>query len=258
MISLNPRLKEPAERTRLSESFLGATPFQHLLIDDVFDDHVLEAVVADFAKVRHNTAYDDATTRKKHTCDDWQRFPPATFEFISYLNCGAFVSFVAGITGISALTSDPFLLGGGMHETLPGGYLKMHTDFNFHQQLHLDRRINVILFLNRDWQPSWGGELLLSNVDMSQVVAIEPLFNRLVVFNTNDFSFHGQPDPHKFPEGNSRKSIAMYYYANGRPPHEIISQKIGTTYKARHTGDVPLSTRLKEAARLLAGSKRAR
>lgn len=258
MSALHLRLQDPEERQRLLSAYLDAKPFQHVVIDDVFAPEQLDRVVADFATASHNTAYDDKTTQRKFTCDDWMRFPPATFDFVSYLNCGAFVSFMADVTGIPELTSDPYLMGGGMHETKPGGFLKMHTDFNFHKRLKLDRRINAIIFLNRDWQPSWGGELVLADPQMGSQVAVAPVFNRMVVFNTNDHSFHGQPDPHTFPEDNSRKSIAMYYYANGRPAHEITSQKIGTTYKARHAGDLPLLERFKEAARLLAGSKRAR
>lgn len=258
MISLHPRLYEKDELERLAQSFKDASPFQHVVIDNVFSDDILDAVLADYNGLRHNTEYGDSTTQGKYTCDDWDKFPPATFELISYLNAGPFVSFLAKVTGIPSLTSDPYLLGGGIHETLPGGYLKMHTDFNFHKLLQLDRRVNAILFLNRDWHPSWGGELLLSDTAMAKTLTVAPIFNRLVIFNTNDHSFHGHPDPHKFPEGNSRKSIAMYYYANGRPAHEIISQKIGTTYKARHSGDLPLIERLKEVGRLFVGSKRVR
>lgn len=258
MITLLSPLASASERTALAQTFSAATPFQHVVIDNVFPESVLDSVIEDFSRVRHNTIYNEATTLRKHTCDEWSRFPPATFEMISYLNCGDFVSFLSDVTGIKGLVSDPFLMGGGLHETMPGGFLKMHIDFNYHRRLELDRRINVILFLNREWQPAWGGELVLADPQMKTQVPVAPIFNRMVIFNTNDFSFHGQPDPHGFPEGNSRKSIAMYYYSNGRPAHETTSAKIGTTYKARHTGDLPLRERLKEAARLLAGSKRAR
>lgn len=255
MIALNPQFTALSERSKFSQSYLNAKPFQHVVIDNLFAPEVLDSVIADFERVRHNKSYGDSMTQKKHTCDDWNRFPPSTFEMVSFLNSGPFITFLREITGIASLTSDPFLLGGGLHETMPGGYLKMHTDFNFHKQIELDRRVNAILFLNRDWHPTWGGELILTDTQMTQTVSVPPLFNRLVIFNTNDHSFHGQPDPHNFPEGNSRKSIAMYYYSNGRPTHEISSQKIGTTYKARYSGDLPFMERLKEAARLLMGSK---
>jgi Rps23 Pro-64 3,4-dihydroxylase Tpa1-like proline 4-hydroxylase len=168
------------------------------------------------------------------------------------------VKFLVAVTGIEELTSDPYLFGGGMHETFPGGFLKMHTDFNFHRTLKLDRRINVLLFLNEDWRPEWKGELLLAGRNLKNPVSIEPLINRMVIFNTNDHSYHGQPDPNCFPAGNSRKSIAMYYYSPDRPDGEIDSRKFGTTWRARHAGDLPWRARLRELRSRLMGHKRAK
>jgi hypothetical protein len=228
------------------------------VLDDVFDAELLRKIAAEYAQVRHNGSYNDPTTQLKFSCDDWNLMPPHTWEFISYLNCGSFLKFLVGITGMQDLTSDPYLHGGGMHETFPGGFLKMHTDFNFHKLLKLDRRINAILFLNEGWQPEWKGQLVLAPPNMQNPVLVPPLFNRMVIFNTNDHSFHGQPDPHSFPEGNSRKSIAMYYYSNGRPEEEITSRKIGTSYRARYAGDFSLSERIRDSLRTLLGRKRAK
>lgn len=254
-IKLNYSLKSEEVKKNLREQYLNAIPFQHLVIDNVFDSQLIKKVIDDFTIAQHNTKFDDGTTKSKFTCDSWDLFPEATYTLISYLNSAPFISFLSEITDIPGLTSDPYLLGAGMHETMPGGYLKMHTDFNFHPRLMLDRRINALLYLNDGWDVSWGGELLLANADMSNIKKVSPLNNRLVIFNTNDYSFHGQPDPHNFPLGNSRKSIAMYYYSAGRPKSEISYQKIGSTYKARHGSDLPFLERIKEAGRLLFGTK---
>lgn len=256
MIHMDAKLFEPDYRAELKQSFLAASPFQHLVLDEVFDPSLLREVASEFAHVRHNGRYFDPTTQLKFSCDDWALLPPRTAELVAFLNCGIFVKFLADITGMSSLVSDPYLHGGGMHETFPGGFLKMHTDFNYHKVLKLDRRINAILFLNEDWQPEWKGELMLAKPDLKNATSVAPLFNRLVVFNTNDHSFHGQPDPNKFPEGNSRKSIAMYYYSNGRPEHEITSRKIGTSYRLRHFGDFPITERIRDIGRTLLGRKK--
>ena len=256
MLSFNPEYVTAEAKAALKEKFLTGKPFQSVIIDGFFDPEPLRCVLGEFAEVRHNTSYGDATTQRKFTCDDWALFPPRIYELISVLNSGPFVSWLSDITGITGLTSDPYLHGGGIHETTVGGFLKMHTDFNFHKILRLDRRINVILFLNEGWQPDWGGELVLSDKSFTEVVKVPPVFNRMVIFNTNDHSFHGQPDPHTFPEGNSRKSVAMYYYSNGRPAHEINSHKIGTSYKVRYAGDFPLKDRLRDVVRTLLGRKR--
>jgi len=256
MISITERYRDPAVVAALREKYLAAQPFQHVILDGVFPDEQLRTVIADFAQVKHNGKYFDDTTQLKFSCDQWELFPHSTLEAITFLNCGTFVNFLAELTGIGTLTSDPYLHGGGMHETFPGGFLKMHTDFNFHKILRLDRRINAIVYLNEGWQPDWGGHLVLANRAMSTQISVEPVFNRMVVFNTNDHSFHGQPDPLKFPRGGSRKSLAMYYYSKGRPENEITSHKIGTSYRARYSGDFPLSARLREKARLWLGRKR--
>jgi Rps23 Pro-64 3,4-dihydroxylase Tpa1-like proline 4-hydroxylase len=256
MISIAEPYTDPQTLAALKQKYLSAQPFQHLVLDNVFSDEVLRRVVADFATVRHNGRYFDDTTQHKFSCDKWDLFPPATYEMISFLNCGTFVRFIVDVTDIQTLTSDPYLHGGGLHETFPGGFLKMHTDFNFHKILRLDRRINAILYLNEGWEPSWSGQLVLANKAMTTQISVEPKFNRLVIFNTNDHSFHGQPDPLTFPKGNSRKSIAMYYYSKGRPENEITSHKIGTSYRVRYGGDFPLRARLKEKARLWLGRKR--
>jgi len=256
MIMLNSKILHPSSLSELRERFLSAAPFQHLIVDGLFPSDLLQVVVEEFQLIRHNTKYHDRTTQEKYTCDEWDLFPPRIAELIAYLNSGSFMRFLVAVTGIHELTCDPYLHGGGVHETLPGGFLKMHTDFNYHKVLKLDRRINVLLFLNVGWEPSWGGELLLSDRTMQSPLRIAPLFNRFVLFNTNDHSFHGQPDPHTFPEGNSRKSIAMYYYSNGRPENEISSHKIGTSYRARYGGDFPMSERIREKLRTWLGGKR--
>jgi len=258
MIRLNPRYLEKSVQAGLRSQFLQATPFQHVVLDDAFDLELLRAVAAEYPQARHNAHFMNETTRLKFSCDDWESFPPRTGELVAFLNCGTFMKFLAAVTGIEDLTSDPYLFGGGMHETFPGGFLKMHTDFNFHRTLKLDRRINALLYLNEGWQREWKGELLLAGPGMKNPVSVEPVINRMVIFNTNDHSFHGQPDPNCFPEGNSRKSIAMYYYSQGRPGSEIKSRKFGTTWRARHAGDIPWRVRLRELRARLRGDKRAK
>lgn len=117
------------------------------------------------------------------------------------------------MTGIEGLIQDPYLFGGGIHSVGAGGFLKIHADFNWHHKLNLYRRLNLLLYLNSDWQETWGGALELWDVDMASCrVSIPPLINRMVIFNTSDMSFHGHPDPLMCPENRMRNSIALYYY----------------------------------------------
>ena len=123
------------------------------------------------------------------------------------------------VSGIKEkLVADPDFFGGGVHKCFKGGYLKVHTDYHKHPTTHLDRRINVLVYLNKNWTESYGGHLELfdkNNLKESKK-KILPIFNRFVAFSTNDISYHGHPDPLNCPDENQRYSIATWYYTNGR------------------------------------------
>ena len=102
----------------------------------------------------------------------------------------------------------------------------MHADFNRYERFGLDRRVNVFLFLNADWDESWGGALELWPRDMSACEQkTQPVFNRLAIFRTTDFSYHGYADPIRSPY--PRRSVSMYYYTNGRPDNEKVDPAEG-------------------------------
>jgi Rps23 Pro-64 3,4-dihydroxylase Tpa1-like proline 4-hydroxylase len=111
--------------------------------------------------------------------------------------------------------------------------MQVHTDFNTNYHLNLERRVNLFVYLNRDWEDGYGGELQLWDDNMTRCERhILPLFNRLVVFSTTNISYHGHPDPLMAPDDRSRLSIAQYYYTNGRPASEQ-AQEHTTVFRAR-------------------------
>ncbi|WP_162625617.1 2OG-Fe(II) oxygenase, partial [Mycolicibacterium llatzerense] len=115
-----------------------------------------------------------------------------------------------------------------------GGFLKVHADFNRHHRLNLDRRLNGLLYLNKDWEESWGGHIQLWDRDMQHCVQKSlPIFNRFLLFATTDFSYHGHPDPLTCPPHRARRSMALYYYTNGRPDEERSSSEHSTLFRAR-------------------------
>jgi len=173
----------------------------------------------------------------------------ATMLLLHQLNSSTFLNFLESLTGIQGIIPDPHFNGGGLHQIERGGYLKIHVDFNRHKRLKLDRRLNLLLYLNRDWQEEYGGHLELWDRDMNRChQRILPIFNRCVIFNTNDFSYHGHPDPITCPEGMTRKSLALYYYSNGRPADELQDsggkEAHSTIFRAR-TADEDISTEAK-------------
>jgi 2OG-Fe(II) oxygenase superfamily len=252
------QLLELADRKR--EGYAAATPYPHTVIDDFLSESVLDEVLAEFPKPGEAEwfAFDSPTERKLATKDD-SAMGPATQRLLAALNSGTFIDFLERLTGIEGLVPDPHFVGGGLHQIERGGHLKVHADFNHHPRTGLERRLNVLVYLNRDWQDAHGGAFELWNRDMTRCEEkAMPYFNRCVVFSTTSTSYHGHPEPLNCPEGETRKSIALYYYSKDRPAEEKTDAH-NTLFQARPGEEIPaspptdptrpLSDRLKAAAR---------
>jgi len=213
-------------------------PFPHIGIDDFFDDNIIRNLVSDYPgefDASWNRTFLDAGTyeEQKLGLDRLEDFPPSIQHFVNALNSRLFVEFLERLTGIDGLIPDPHLVGGGLHMIPRGGRLAVHADFNIHKKLRLDRRLNLLLYLNYDWKSEWGGALELWDKDVRvKEKAYLPIANRVVVFTTTDTAYHGHPDPLTSPKGRYRRSIALYYYTNGRPEDEK-SESHTTIFKMR-------------------------
>jgi len=210
-----------AERFR--PRFLAASPFRHVVIDDFLPQDVLEPVLTEFPEPRDaQWQRFDSSREVKLALADTEKMGPATRHLLAEFNGQVFVEFLEHLTGITQLVVDHHYEGGGLHQIKAGGYLKVHVDFNRHRKLNLDRRLNGLLYLNKDWKDDYGGHLQLWNKDMTVCEhKILPVFNRFVLFATTDDANHGHPDPLACPEDRARRSMALYYYTNGRPEEEI-------------------------------------
>lgn len=231
-------LLELAERSR--EAYGTAHPFPHIVFDDFLPPAVLDGVLAEFPKPNQGDwfSFDSALERKLATKDD-SMMGEATRHLLAELNSAPFIDFLERLTAISGLIADPHFVGGGLHQIEPGGHLKVHADFNRHPHTALERRLNVLVYLNRDWKDEYGGALELWSRDMSsRQQRILPYFNRCVVFSTTSTSFHGHPEPLACPDGMTRKSMALYYYSKDRPSGEGDGEH-NTLFQARPGEDLP-------------------
>jgi hypothetical protein len=226
-------------------AYQSAAPFPHIVLDDFFDPAILDRVLEEFPGEREiDWMRFDARHEVKLASKSEQQIGLFTRYLIYALNSSAFLNFLEQLTGIQGLIPDPHLWGGGLHQILPGGKLALHADFNKYQRLDLDRRLNVLVYLNRDWQEDWGGHLELWPADMKACgQRLLPVFNRFVCFSTTDFSFHGHPDPLRCPPGRTRRSLALYYYSNGRPAEEVSGDHT-TVFRDRPTDHVPWRERI--------------
>lgn len=218
----------------LCESYQQAQPFPHVVVDGLFDAAMLQQVVDEFPRADEPFWYRHVHRNSlKLALNQTQHMGAITRELLAALNSAAFLGVLETLTGIEGLIPDPYLEGGGLHQIGTRGFLGIHADFNVHKKLKLDRRLNLLLYLNQDWPASYGGELELWDTGMQAAQRkVAPLFNRMVVFNTTDNSYHGHPEPLQCPEDRTRKSIALYYYTAGRPDAEK-SAAHSTLYQKR-------------------------
>lgn len=203
-----------AKGLELSERYANADPFPHIAIDDFLPADVLDQCLKDFPATPdpESQSYDRAQERYKTSFNPDYLSPRVRSLFYS-LNSRPFCQFLENMTGYKGLIPDPLYIGGGFHQTVNGGHLSVHADFNHHGPLNVERRINVLIYLNRDWKLEYGGALELWDTAMQGCVKrIAPEFGRCVVFSTNATSFHGHPDPINHPGNVPRRSIALYYY----------------------------------------------
>ncbi len=224
---------------REKENYQKSFPFPHIYLDNFFDEKYLDLVVDEFPDlsllndvIKHSGSTDEKLASPRG--DKYQK--KYTKKLLSFLNGSEFLDFLKILCSINEhLIPDPHFIGGGFHETKNGGFLKVHADFCKHPENNLDRRVNVLIFLNKNWEKAYKGELMLFDKEMKKFKSLLPIFNRVVIFNTTDFTYHGVPDPLLTPKGITRKSLALYYFSNGRPKEEIRLNNTNnsTIYKKR-------------------------
>jgi hypothetical protein len=223
-----------------ADNHRNAAPFPHTVIDGLLPNTLLDRVLEEFPSPRTEgwERYDDPLQKKLGSRDE-ERIGAQTRLLLHELNSAPFIQFLEELTGIQGLVPDPWFEGGGLHQIERGGMLKVHVDFNKHTLLGLDRRLNVLIYLNKDWDEAWGGHLELWDTAMTKAEhRIAPLFNRMVIFNTTDFANHGHPDPLQCPVDRQRRSLALYYYSKGRPASEVAASHT-TIFKRRPGEAIP-------------------
>jgi hypothetical protein len=200
----------------LAVEYNAANPFPHVVIDNFLPAAIVDMCIDEFYvhPIATDGVYNRDQERLKREIKPDFMSDSARRLFYSF-NSRPFISIIENITGIKGLIPDPYYFGAGFHEIFQAGHLSIHADFNYHKPLNLERRINVLIYLNPDWKDEYGGQLELWDKNMSKCAAsITPILNRCVVFNTTSDSNHGNPNPINHPEQLSRKSIALYYYTS--------------------------------------------
>lgn len=220
-----------ADLDETSARYAAAPPYPHIVLDDVLTPEAFAAAVQEFPGIRDpfwkGYLHVNETKYSNTLPDTWgSTLTAVAKEFVS----PEFVDYLERLTGIEGLIPDWSMDGGGLHQTLRGGHLNIHADFSTHHtHENWARRVNILLYLNEEWQEEWGGQLELWDHDMTAVQGrVTPKGNRMFVFATSHDSFHGHPDPLLCPEDVARRSMALYYFTQ-----EEQTVRRATNYRAR-------------------------
>ena len=224
------------DRHALRERVRQAKPFPHFCIDGFLDEAFAEQVLHAFPSfeeaVQIGQMFSAVNEKKKIQVTDATKFARPIAELNRALTSPDFLDLLSDVFEIPKLLADEKLVGGGIHQTGPRGHLDVHVDFNYIEDRQLHRRLNILVYFNKDWKPEWGGNIELWDKDVKVCHhSFLPIFNRCVVFETSEISYHGVTAV-LCPEDQTRKSFAAYYYTREAPPHwdgEIHS----TNFKAR-------------------------
>ena len=244
-VELNDGLRLDAKESRalgslLHDDYIQATPFPYIIFDGFFPEEILKLACSNFPDdaLKSDRVFDinyGGHHKRQILPYDCSAQAQALFHF---MNSQPLLQFLEGLSGIDGLIPDPYFEGAGYHEIVQGGLLGIHADFRINNKLHLQRRLNLLVYLNPDWDESWGGQLELWDQSMAKREAsIYPILNRCVIFNTDALSFHGHPDPLQTPDGIKRRSMAMYYYTGSRQIYSEIPNRDTMYYARPHDND---------------------
>jgi Rps23 Pro-64 3,4-dihydroxylase Tpa1-like proline 4-hydroxylase len=230
------RLLNDVDFTVVRERMQRAPGFPHFCIDDFLDeafaDEVHDAFPAYAQAEKMGKSFAAVNEKRKTQITDARLFAPPILRLHEILASDEFVANMSLMSGISGLVADPKLVGGGIHGTDLGGHLDVHVDFNFNEDLGLYRRLNILVYFNKDWKEEYGGYLDLWDEDVKHCLGrFAPKFNRAAGFATSARSWHGVT-PVKCPPGRVRKSFAAYYYTK-EPPAGRDGVKRSTVFRAR-------------------------
>jgi Rps23 Pro-64 3,4-dihydroxylase Tpa1-like proline 4-hydroxylase len=215
-----------AKRDELKEQWNSKKPFRYLVVDNFLSPSKAEEVLASYPSVDQGEWDGTTYINQKNKFQQREFLPDSIFlKVFDELNSTDFLKDIEYITGLESLLPDKKLFGGGLHQSIAGAFLDVHVDYNIHPETKLHRRLNILIYMNQDWRDEYKGHLQLWDMtDKVMIGNIAPIFNRMVMFETNEISFHGHPTPLQTPRGVTRKSIAVYYYTQSRPSSEITSE----------------------------------
>jgi hypothetical protein len=209
---LNPLLDKPEFITDLHRRFANAKPFRYVVIDNFLDPATARCLSENFPSLEEMKVSYNGINEKKAEHSSFANLASCFEETRHKLFENDFVRRIESISGLEGLSVLDDRYGYGLHQGGNGSFLDIHIDYNIHPLKKKHRRLNMILFLSKQWEEKWGGHMQFWNADVTQCMqAIKPEFNRCVIFECNNISYHGY-ETIICPEEVTRKSFYLYFF----------------------------------------------
>jgi Rps23 Pro-64 3,4-dihydroxylase Tpa1-like proline 4-hydroxylase len=244
--SINQRFFEPAETERIARDFQNGLPYKHIILDNFLNEETAQLLFDHFPSIEKLKKHYKGLNENKSEGSNFADFHPVFQQVREELMSPEFAAWVAKITGIPGVFITDDNLGTGLHQGSDGSFLDIHVDFNIHHLRNVHRRLNLLLYLNKDWKPEYGGSMEMWNADMTKMEKkVSPDFNRCLIFETSEISYHGYSKIN-LPPGVTRKSFYSYFYTEltdksqlkdyhdtvfKAKPEDTAFKKVGTTVK---------------------------
>ena len=213
---------------KLNTQFNNAEPFEHIIIPNFLNEKYAELLHTQFPQDIDSSNWHKYYNpiELKYANDNIEHFPEELKQLFYLLSTKEISEKFSKLSNIQDLEHDPYLHGAGLHVHPRDGRLHVHLDYEKHPHLNKERRLNLILYLTKDWKPEWNGDTQLWDKDMTKcIVRSHVQFNSAIIFKTNETSWHGVPENITCPEGMLRKTFAYYYISPLDTPAK--NEKIG-------------------------------
>ena len=241
---VNPAYTSPEAQDRLSKDFQNAFPYKHLVMDNFLIPSIADSLHNNFPTLDKLNKHYKGFNEQKSEGSNFEDFHPEFEQTRKLIMSPEFAQWTAKVTGIPLVFVTDDKLGTGLHQGGSGSFLDIHIDFNIHASLDVYRRLNMLIYFNQNWQPEYGGDLEMWDAKMTKCEKkVSPIFNRAVIFETNEISYHGYSKT-TLPDGVTRKSFYTYFYTeahNGNAkyhdtvfkakPEDSLAKRVGTSFK---------------------------
>lgn len=208
------RIDRDADRLRAEWHNPIGTPTRHFIVDDLLPAASAREVSAAFPEDESIWVQQRSFRERKKTFAKVDAIASLIADVTDAFHRESVLEAVKRVTNIAGLEADPELYAGGISMMGRGDFLNPHID-NSHDSVRARyRRLNLLYYISRDWRDEYGGNFELWDDAVEEPKVITSKYNRLVVMETNRFSWHSV---NAVTVDKNRCCISNYYFSKSCP-----------------------------------------